>query len=575
MTPEGAFKITPRVNEAFEFLEISNDFTDPLEVIREAISNSADHGARLITIRLQVRKERQKDKSYIFIEDDGIGMNEDRLQAFFDLGYSTSRDKDGAIGEKGHGTKVFFNSEEIIVETSEGKGYPLYEVHLIDPIGSLTEGAIPSADGKKYLNETDWHGTRIIIKGYNDNRCECFAHEQVKDYVLWFTLFGSVEAQFDVHEHKDLRLLLKGVDKKETDEFEEIPFGHVFPDEEFNVDTLWDKYGTQAGKYYVKKWVYQDTLPSSPDKQFQAVFYFEGDYAKRSYNKMLRWPSRRDIPKGAYPARDRYGLWLCKDFIPIENKSEWLNIKGTEFVRFHAFFNLQEFSLTANRGSVANTSPVVMKDVALAVGNIYSEIQNDDDYQLLDEIEDEVVATKTKEQEKRDFEKRVKRSEHTKVAEYKGHVFFEPVRDGKFPSEQAVFTLFVQLKLVDPDLFPFEIIDYDTHRGIDVIGRAPTEHTVSNTRLYYIEFKGMFEAKLNHSFKYLESIVCWDTDLQHGSQVEDLARAKRTLKIAPATDEPGSYTKYFLDSDREDKKIEVFVLRHYLPERGNIVFRPR
>jgi hypothetical protein len=40
---------------------------------------------------------------------------------------------------------------------------------------------------------------------------------------------------------------------------------------------------------------------------------------------------------------------------------------------------------------------------------------------------------------------------------------FEPQR------ESGVYALLVQLCTLKPSLFPFEIVDYDTHSGIDVI----------------------------------------------------------------------------------------------------------
>jgi hypothetical protein len=38
-------------------------------------------------------------------------MGKAELQSFFDLGNSTRRGDNATIGEKGHGTKVYFNSK--------------------------------------------------------------------------------------------------------------------------------------------------------------------------------------------------------------------------------------------------------------------------------------------------------------------------------------------------------------------------------------------------------------------------------------------------------------------------------
>lgn len=44
----------------------------------------------------------------ITIGDDGRGMDEEGLRSFFDLGNSLNKHDSEAIGEKGHGTKVYF-----------------------------------------------------------------------------------------------------------------------------------------------------------------------------------------------------------------------------------------------------------------------------------------------------------------------------------------------------------------------------------------------------------------------------------------------------------------------------------
>jgi hypothetical protein len=43
-----AFTIIPKVNGPQEFLEIANDFSNPLELVREAISNSFDARASFV-----------------------------------------------------------------------------------------------------------------------------------------------------------------------------------------------------------------------------------------------------------------------------------------------------------------------------------------------------------------------------------------------------------------------------------------------------------------------------------------------------------------------------------------------
>src|SRR5215471_12583832 len=98
--------VKPQVNSEAEFLEIASDFGNPLEIVREAISNSVDAQAKNITIAFTVEEVDGAATLVITIEDDGYGMTRDVLaRDFWGLGYSTSRDDRTKIGEKGHGTK--------------------------------------------------------------------------------------------------------------------------------------------------------------------------------------------------------------------------------------------------------------------------------------------------------------------------------------------------------------------------------------------------------------------------------------------------------------------------------------
>lgn len=62
------FIIKPKVDEPREFLEIANDFANPLELVREAISNSFDAKASFMRFKFYVEKEYGEDIFMIFIE---------------------------------------------------------------------------------------------------------------------------------------------------------------------------------------------------------------------------------------------------------------------------------------------------------------------------------------------------------------------------------------------------------------------------------------------------------------------------------------------------------------------------
>ncbi|MBQ8924174.1 MAG: ATP-binding protein [Lachnospiraceae bacterium] len=568
------FIITPEVNSSQEFIEIAQDFSNPLDLVREGISNGFDANAKNIKLGFSVILEDDERLLKIEIEDDGTGMDRDGLKSFFDLGNSMRRetkDKTGAIGEKGHGTKVYFNSKKIEVITV--KDDIRYYAVMNEPKKNLFKHKIPVVDVQQESVSNTKSGSKIIIYGYNENRREKFTHAQLKDYVLWFTKFGAVERCFDIQDNVDVKLKLKGVDENE---YEELSFGHVFPKESVSVNKLFDEYMIDAPKWYCKKVIKEKNLKNFPEIKFQAVFYVEGTKVKYSYNPMIR-RSGYQAPEGSYTVQDRYGVWLCKDFIPIQRKNEWVAQKGAEYTKLHAFVNCQALRLTANRGSIENTPTEILQDLRDSVKEIYEEIVQGDDWSNLEWLETEVDAYNTIEREKSDFKKRIDKVNRTKVADYK-------ISDNKAihliepQQENGVFTIFMQLSTYNPDIFPFTIVDYDTHLGIDVIVKSRNDSMpIKTSKLYYVEFKNYLNKNFNHSFENLHSIVCWDintVDIKNGQEVVDIGNKRRTLNII-SPEQEGDYTRFYLDSMRSERKIEIFVLKYYLQEKFGITFIPR
>ena len=76
----------PEVNPEAEFLEICNDFTEPREIVREAISNVFDAGATVIKVSVHVDKSTGIDETVLTFEDDGHGMDVCGVRGFFSLG---------------------------------------------------------------------------------------------------------------------------------------------------------------------------------------------------------------------------------------------------------------------------------------------------------------------------------------------------------------------------------------------------------------------------------------------------------------------------------------------------------
>ena len=65
------FVITPKVDATQEFIEIANDFSNPLDLVREAISNAYDAKASVIKIIFEVIQEYSERLLKITLQDNG------------------------------------------------------------------------------------------------------------------------------------------------------------------------------------------------------------------------------------------------------------------------------------------------------------------------------------------------------------------------------------------------------------------------------------------------------------------------------------------------------------------------
>ena len=558
----------PQVEEAREFLEITYDFTDPRDAIREAISNSIDWDATKINIIIAEDRTRPDEELVIEIKDNGIGLNERRLEAFFDLGRSTAielNDSNKKIGYKGHGTKTYFNSRQIEV-FSYSQECTVYAI-MDSPLQKLMNDEVPEYEYDIEPKKNEKTETKIIIRGYNMNKnIQDFDHRVLKDYILWFTRFGSIEKECGISDNKDKILFLQGLGQKDL---ERIEFGHQFPLEKCNINRLMQERPSDWTKVFVKRWLFQNRqIIDNPGKSIDIIFYVEGDEAKRSYNLMIRVRGR--TPEyGMYKVEDRYGLWICKDYIPIKRYNDWLGLGKRLETKYHAFVNCQNFRLTANRGDIGNTPSDLLRAIEQTVKQIFEdEIIGSAEYQEYEEAAELEQQYQTAEQERKDFTRRRKRVKTKKVYKFENVELIEP------GVEMGVIALFNLVYALKPSIFPFHIIDYDTKRGYDALVARKIPIDLSKESMFFIEFKYTLISEFNHSFEHLTAIICWDCNLSEGDEVRDIQDKRRELRITPPGDD-SNYTCYMLVSPRGTHNIEVFVLKYYLQEILGIEFRPR
>lgn len=585
----------PVVKEAHAFREISLDFTTPAEIFRESIANSLDAYARRIWLRTSVEDRRARETVVLDLVDDGIGLNENTIKAFLNLSDSVKPTFPPAgnpvrrmTGYKGHGTKIYYNSEQVEILGYDGRSAPVY-CRMVDPRGELAVNKVPGAEIetlslealKQRREEFGFgelglgHGTLIRLLGYHQNAKTGLEHDHLRDFVLWFTRWGSWEPKLcavagvessEVADLTNCSLFLRGLGKEPNrDDYEQIPFGHVFPTMDcIDLKELRKKDDVDPLKHYVKTWAFANVpLTKNPDKRIDFLFAIEGEGARREYNKMLRRQGKPRIP-GDYRSEERYGLWLGRDFVPIQRFNSWV-AEMSEYTRMHAFVNSDNLELTANRGSVENTSQELLADIELTVRGIFDEqIEKSEDYI---KFHDELLSFERHRHAKKeanDYRRRLKRMESKEVLKINGIEFYSP------KSEADLIVLVAGISAVLPSLLPFVIRDYDSHFGFDGLAARNKELAINETKHLFVEFKLDLKTTFDHTFDRLEAIICWNSRVKDGDTVLDLAGIKGTYTIS--TDASGTKKRFILVPGSA-RNVEVIVFRDLLEQHGH-KFKP-
>ena len=558
--------IKPEVKIENEFLEIANDFGDPLEVIREAISNSIDANATRLNIKISIDDESGDDVLVITFSDNGDGMSYEQLAYnFWNLGDSYSKSFEGRIGEKGHGTKIYLRSEYIEVITCTGE--KAYKSICEQPFKQLRKGKLHQPQIKQISVDGLERGTTITLSGYSKEFSR-YKQDIIRDYIYWFTKLGSVECEFLKNPPVNFEIGLNVFEN----EYEILEFGHKFAKENKDTNKLIDKYNVEAAEYFCKKYIYENkTLDKYPYVTYDVVIYVEGDTAKREYNKML---GSRASKNGKYKVADRYGIWLCKDYIPIQRVNEWVSGFGrgsNAYLMLHGFINCQKFRLTANRGTIANTDIEIQESLKQEVQEILKEINEDLYKNDLDTLQKWKEEERTNTIEVLEYSKRKKRIIESKKLELISGSNTIRVIEPKNESELAL--LFNTIYTLYPDQFGFEPLDYNTSVGVDIIARNSCQGQVVESEYYYAELKYELTSKkeFNHSFKNIRWIICWDFDktIKDGTELTcAVDQTKRRVRIC----EINNKKNYFLDDDVSGIRIKVIRLKELMERDLGLIF---
>ena len=332
----------PSVNEVNEFLEIASDFENPLELIREALSNAYDAKAAQITIRIE---QMDDGRIRIILEDDGHGMDDADLATFFDLGNSQKSD---GIGYKGHGTKIYYKSDRIAVTTvKDGREY---KAVMEQPWEKLNNETLPEYTVESQPTSSSSR-TRIEIEGFRSGQGfqqSELTYRRLNHYINWKTIGGSLAHEFDpttrtmeIHVELDPAFDDTRGPLHQTNHFE-------FPN---SPDVAEDLEDCQDVEHLCK--VY-------PEKELEIDV--DGTDVTLQIKGMIGGKAARNQLPTHGRHSTQFGVWLAKDHIKVERINETLSADN-EFLHFFFVVNCQALELSANRETIRNKSSAVYQAI--------------------------------------------------------------------------------------------------------------------------------------------------------------------------------------------------------------------
>ncbi|MGL4873041.1 MAG: ATP-binding protein [Clostridium sp.] len=493
-------EILPRINEAAIMKEIALNIINPLELIREGLSNSADAEAKDIIIRIY------RDSEGVFcisIKDNGNGMDKDSIHSFFNLGDSTSNKN--SIGEKGLGTKIYYRSRKIVVKTKKSNK-PAYIVIMNNPWNKIINKEIPVYEVDEYKKWSNGDsGTEIIIKGYIvDNPERYFVLETLKDYIKWFTVGGSFKYLFA----NDIKLqcIVKGIDsilritiiddinnKKET-----ISGVHNFHQPQEFTECINGEVGRASDNYCRHFGPYnRETNIGGEYVSVQIYGTVSGVNCRKAITNLRKGETYKS----------RFGLYLCKDFIPIIRRNDLL--QDEQYYHYHILVNSQNFELTADRDNISNgntnitnwvfkqVKEILNKQIKPIAKREYFEIRKQEDE--IDKINKKALS----------IQKRLTKLREINNLDVKG---IPIIKIPQYEYEVALlFTALLTNRETKKYLLDInEIITYSNSMATDMICYTNNYRKV----LVEVEYRLSNIFKHKHPTGTYDYIVCWRVDIE-------------------------------------------------------------
>ncbi|MGK9185342.1 ATP-binding protein [Priestia filamentosa] len=658
------------INTIHTYLQIVQNSREPLEVIREAIANAYDSGASEIKITVKYIKD---DGSInITFEDNGCGLLKEEIEKYiFGLGHSMKINNDTYIGNKGVGTLLYLKSKSVTVTTfKDGKGA---KQEWVDPYRTLLKYRNSFS-----TNEVDVgikgpidiqfngqkNGTTIEIKGFlHDNPIE-YHHENLGDFILWFTKAASFENKLNSHANRKFKVELKGliftehsnnsslidpydtgnetfiekgeiITRKKSDS---INTGFLFPptsikEELINNEILMEceekDLVKEIKKLLVLKYTsgddqftedglnfdYKDSLGNSQKARIDFVVYRIGETIRYEHNKMMKRNSNT-LPSYKYSVTERHGIYLAKNFIPVQQINSTIPSiggGGNGKWQYLGFFNCESIDLTIDRSGAATIDGELQIKLFKTIKHLLLKI----DKRVNEEIDDILEKVKLLRVERHSANPALEDSQgDNNNGDNSGNGEFENLKEknedntddgnNKIPddtgknlttevkklevqkkktkkaqrihkiklkkaltvttnsgdvilrepnNESELFGILMQVMTLKPNIFDFNILDYNTSNGIDILARDKNQREDDFDNLYYIELKEKLTPKMNHLLDDVEYIICWNVDasLERDLLLMDKYQCRYTL------DSQGS--NYILKRENSAKIVRVIELK--------------
>lgn len=559
--------------------ELSENRTDPLELVREALSNAKDHLAGKFWLRTSRDARNQVD---IIFVDDGEGLTTERLAAFWGIGASSKEEGRPRIGYKGHGTKLYFDCDRLSCATnSDGSKWLL--TTLSDP-GNSEESELPVIELprdhrlQKEISATGIaRGTAIWLQGIRfDDSARLLSRSQIESYCDWFTFVGDVRSGlFDerrawhhaVEQRDIIGLLSEQVPLSPLTVYlcinGETGFSPVGHGRSSNPDSFFGAWQDDVKTYQASPGLLafghrfadfhlsqsgatrsRDDLSairltgptnwSDPTTGLSIVARVEGHRRQRETYREAQWQNH----PGVYGFESRFGLWLCRDFIPIVRRNELLQ-EAIERATKHrlryelastrnwqVFVNHQGFLPTANRGGISNESRYTESITAQLTERLEHAFKNDDFREWVDRLRsatlakrraDEIAYMEERRESTRAWYASSKRANEIELTHAGEQLDAYEASDSLLlrepSSEQEVF--YIYALLAGRYRLAVHILEYDTREGVDAIAllreKSLVPSTTGGTPFIRLELKNIVAANesLQHFFEAIDCVLCW------------------------------------------------------------------